>query len=44
VYVVRDLDSRRGRTYTGKELMEAGLRVEISKQPGAALVVYKKRK
>ncbi|MGC8833074.1 MAG: alpha-galactosidase [Armatimonadota bacterium] len=42
-YTVRDLDSRRGRTYTGKELMEVGLKVEIPKQPGAALVVYKKR-
>ncbi|MGQ9699045.1 MAG: alpha-galactosidase [Armatimonadota bacterium] len=43
-YVVRDLDSRRGRSYTGRELMEVGLRMEIARRPGAALLVYKKRR
>lgn len=43
VYVVRDLDLRRARSYTGKELMEVGLRVGIQKQPGAAVVTYRKR-
>jgi len=43
VYAVRDLDLRRGRTYTGKELMDVGLRVEIPKQPGAVILVYRKR-
>ncbi|MBS1850916.1 MAG: alpha-galactosidase [Acidobacteria bacterium] len=41
-YEVRDIDSGVLGKYSGKELMEKGLDVKISKQPGAVILLYKK--
>jgi alpha-galactosidase len=41
-YAVTDLDTAVARTFTGAELMTAGLPITIANRPGAALVVYKK--
>jgi hypothetical protein len=41
-YVVSNLDCGEAKTMTGRELMERGLVITISAQPGAALITYKK--
>ena len=41
-YEVTDLDVGKPRTMMGKELQERGLAVEISQQPGSALIKYRK--
>ena len=41
-YAVKDLDSDGESRHTGKDLMETGLYVSISKQPGAAVIAYRK--
>jgi hypothetical protein len=39
-YTVEDLDSSETTEFTGRQLMEEGLSISISKQPGAKLLVY----
>ena len=41
-YLVTDLDTNRPVQMTGRDLMENGLMITISDQPGAALFTYKK--
>jgi len=41
-YVVTDFDDGPPREMTGRQLMEGGLSIAISAQPGAALLIYKK--
>jgi len=41
-YAVRDLDTEREETYTGAELMEPGLRVEVNERPGALVITYRR--
>jgi hypothetical protein len=41
-YVVEDLDGGKVRRIAGGELMDDGLRIEISDRPGAAVIVYRK--
>lgn len=41
-YEIANLDVRGTTTTTGRELMEVGLTVEISDEPGAALITYKR--
>lgn len=43
VYIVKDIDSEDGKEMTGRFLMEQGLPVTISRQPGAAIITYKKK-
>jgi alpha-galactosidase len=43
-YEITDLDGGPARTFTGKELMEDGLAVEIAAKPGAAVIFYSKAK
>jgi hypothetical protein len=38
---IGDLDTDRPRQMTGRELMQDGLIITISQQPGAALITYK---
>lgn len=40
-YSVRDLDEEKSTTFTGRELMEAGLEVSIHDKPGAVVITYK---
>jgi len=42
LYIVSDLDTDQPKQMTGRELMEDGLVITISQQPGAALITYKK--
>ena len=42
LYIVSDLDTDQPRQMTGRELMQDGLIITISQQPGAALITYKK--
>lgn len=42
-YTIENLDGPPIASRTGKDLMEAGLQVQITEQPGAALIVYEKR-
>ena len=41
-YEVTDLDAGVPKTSSGEDLMQQGLHVEISGQPGAAIMFYKK--
>jgi alpha-galactosidase len=41
-YAVKDLDSGSESRHTAKDLMETGLDVSISNQPGAAILAYRK--
>jgi alpha-galactosidase len=41
-YIVRDIDREETRTYTGAELLETGLPVEIGTKPGAVIITYEK--
>lgn len=41
-YTVRDIDREETRTYTGAELLETGLPVEIGTKPGAVIITYEK--
>lgn len=41
-YSVTDIDSNKSVKMTAKELMEKGLRVEISERPGAVVIRYRK--
>ena len=41
-YTVTNPDTAEKTQYTGKELMETGLRMTISEKPGSAMLVYKK--
>ncbi len=41
-YEVTDLDAPESGVRTGRDLMDAGLRVELAERPGAAVIVYKK--
>jgi alpha-galactosidase len=43
-YEITDLDGGPARTFTGKELMEDGLAVEIAAKPGAAVIFYSRAK
>ncbi|MFN8492633.1 MAG: alpha-galactosidase [Caldilineaceae bacterium] len=40
LYIVADLDGKMATQATGAELMEQGLRVEITEKPGAMLITY----
>jgi alpha-galactosidase len=42
-YTCTDLDSGKSQTLAGRELMEKGLAVPITLQPGSALITYKKQ-
>jgi alpha-galactosidase len=42
-YTVVDIDQGKPQEYSGKELMEKGLSVTIGRQPGAAIIPYKKK-
>ena len=41
-YAVTDLDTNRTRSFTGRQLMEKGLLVTISAQPGAVVFAYQR--
>jgi alpha-galactosidase len=41
-YRVTDLDAGQTHQFSGRELMETGLRVSITEQPGAAVIVYQR--
>ncbi len=41
-YIVTDLGAETSSRMTGKQLMEAGLPIEIAEKPGSILVLYKK--
>jgi alpha-galactosidase len=41
-YEITNLDAETPSTISGRDLMQQGLHVEIAKQPGAAVIVYKK--
>jgi len=41
-YQVNDIDSGEPKTVSGRDLMQMGVHVEITGQPGAAIIVYKK--
>ena len=41
-YKVNDIDGGETKTVSGKELMDTGLNVNISHQPGAAIIFYEK--
>jgi alpha-galactosidase len=41
-YEVQDLDAKAPAVYTGRDLLEKGLRVAIEDRPGAATIVYRK--
>ena len=42
LYIVSDLDTDQPKQMTGQKLMQDGLIITISQQPGAALITYKK--
>jgi alpha-galactosidase len=41
-YELTNLDSGQSQTLTGRDLLEKGLAVPISEQPGSAVITYKK--
>ena len=41
-YTVRDIDREETRTYTGAQLLETGLPVDIATKPGAVIITYEK--
>ena len=43
MYEVIDLDRGQPRQFSGKELLEKGLPVTISNQPGAVAITYRKK-
>lgn len=43
-YDVTDLDAATARQISGKELLERGLPIEVRSRPGAAVIVYQKRR
>ena len=43
-YVLTNLDTGESQTLAGRELLDKGLAVQITEQPGSAVIVYKKGK
>jgi alpha-galactosidase len=41
-YQVKNLDTEAPSTISGKDLMQKGLRIELTGQPGAAIFIYKR--
>ena len=42
-YRVKNLDAPRAKSYSGAELMDPGLLVQVAKQPGAATIAYQRQ-
>ena len=42
-YILKNIDDNKALEMTGRDLMEKGLPIAIDRQPGAAVIVYKRR-